>query len=269
MGDYYCSDDEGYVSMSCSERCKTEKCYDNDTLILSNYSSLTLDNVDYDVMIGRNVSITNLENITIMKNIKFVDYDTLTLTKDVTSPLINIYLKGDKFVKDGGYIYFNVSGLKAPVIIHNDESDTKEVRVSTVYSNFKTVNLVGKMKYSLDPYNSPTNGCYYTYSSRYKENDPANLTNEYEKGFFYSFSIGNGNYRHFYCPSDQRSALENGYMKESETEEYDSGKETTLYFDSWDVSSLFGTTLLNIDIHIKNLIGPNDGSKSFTFQYAK
>ena len=49
----------------------------------SNYSSLSLDNVDYDVMIGRNVFITNLENITIIKNTKFVDYDTLTLTKDV------------------------------------------------------------------------------------------------------------------------------------------------------------------------------------------
>ena len=190
--------------------------------------------------------MTAIQNITFIKNVTFTNNEVFSFSQYINTEVLNIYLEDFVTEFNSKYPDFSISGcsnVKAPVKIYNNEDKLKTIYMGSISQNFKTVNLVGNIQYGITD-DSMSTRCYYGYSSREQSDS---LISTFKKQH-YSFSIGGGNYRHYYCFVDNNNMLSGGHMEEKETEEYDSGKENTVYIDTFDKSVL---SLFGFDVYIK------------------
>ena len=69
----YCDTNlDGHFKYNSSSECNTGKSiFANSELVITNYSSIILDQVNYPVIIGNETKTTNLENITIIKESRY------------------------------------------------------------------------------------------------------------------------------------------------------------------------------------------------------
>ena len=236
---YYCDTDgdghfkliEGDGSCSSSGVTATKK-----SLTIFNRSSIILENVKLNIILGSKDKVSYIDRITVIKDDAFSSGTYIEFSKYLNSSSISINLKGNGFTAPTSVnadLYFKRTFSSDAVMTVSTEEGDKQIYFEGSYY-FKSFNMNDHIKMGLSHNTSLVlpSGCYYTYSSR--DGDASRITVN-DKGQLYSFSIGSGNYRHYYCTEDVGDVLKEATIEGMETNSYDSGI-TSLHINTLDLT---------------------------------